>query len=85
MATERQGPDVLLLQTNLSGVIADIQDDPDDPDANWLTYIANNVDTVCHVSFPAPTGNPTVGADLQEFKIWVRQQPDGAGAARQSG
>jgi len=75
MATERQSPDALLQQDNLSGAITAIQDDPDSPDANWLTYITNNVDTVCRVSFPTPTGNPTVGADLQQFKIWVRKQP----------
>ena len=38
MATERQSPDALLVQTNLSGAVAAIQDDPDSPDANWLTY-----------------------------------------------
>jgi len=75
MATERQGPDGLLQQVNLSGSLFDIQDDPDSPDANWLTYIANNLDTICRVSFPTPTGNPTVGADLQQFKIWVRKRP----------
>jgi len=75
MAAERQSPDVLLLQTNLSGAVADIQDDPDSPDSNWLTYISNNADTVCHVSFPTPTGFPTQGAGLQQFKIWVRKQP----------
>lgn len=78
--TERQSPDVLIVQTNLSGSVSDIQDDPDSADGNWLEYISNNVDTVTRVSFPTPTGNPTVGVDLQEFKIWVRQQPDGAGA-----
>jgi len=75
MATERQSPDGLLVQTNLSGVLSAIQDDPDSPDGNWLTYITNNVDTVCRVSFPTPSGNPTIGAGLQEFKIWVRKQP----------
>jgi len=75
MATERQSPDGLLQQDNLSGSLSDIQDDPDFPDGNWLTYITNNVDTVCRVSFPTPTGNPTQGAGLQEFKIWIRRQP----------
>jgi len=77
--TERQSPDTLLVQTNLAGTLTDIDEDPDEPDSNWLTYIDNKTDTVCRVSFPTPTGKPTVGADLQEFKIWVRQQPDGAG------
>jgi len=74
MATERQSPDVLIVQTNLTGAVTDIDEDPDSPGADWLTYITNNVDTVTRVSFPTPTGNPTVGADLQEFKIWVRKQ-----------
>lgn len=75
---ERQSPDVLIVQTNLTGSVTDIQDDPDSPDANWLTAITEGDDTVCHVSFPTPTGNPTVGAGLQEFKIWVRQTPGSA-------
>lgn len=79
-ATERQSPDTILEITNLTpNDVTYIQDDPDGPDdGNWLTRIGNNVDTVCRVSFPTPTGNPTVGADLQGFKIWVRQQPSTA-------
>jgi hypothetical protein len=72
MATERQPPDALLVQTNLSGALADIDEDPDTPDGAWLTAISNNADSICVVSFPTPTGNPTVGAGLQEFKFWVR-------------
>ena len=73
MATERQSPDVLLEQTNLTGTISEIQDDPDSPDGNWLDAIANNVASICRTSFPTPTGNPTVGAGLQEFRILVRK------------
>ncbi len=72
---ERQSPDVLIAQTNLSGAVAAIQDDPDSPDTNWLTAIIEQNDTVCHVSFATPTGNPTEGAGLQEFKIFVRKDP----------
>lgn len=43
MATERQSPDAILELTNLSGVVGDIQDDPDNPNGNWLTYITNNI------------------------------------------
>ena len=78
MATERKSPDTTILQTNLSGDIGLIQDDPDSPDANWWTAANNNADTVAHVSFPTPTGNPTVGAGLQQFKIWVKKW-DGIG------
>ena len=73
MATERQSPAAILAQTNLSGVVADIQDDPDAPDANWLTAPNNNSNVDVRTSFPSPTGNPTVGADLQEFRFQVRR------------
>ncbi len=73
MASERQAPDAILAQTNLSGVVGDIQDDPDSPDANWLTAPGNNVNTDVRVSFPTPTGSPDVGADLQEFRAEVRE------------
>ena len=73
MATERQSPDTIAAQTNLSGVVGDIQDDPDSPDANWMVASGNSVNVDVRVTLPSPTGNPTVGADLQEFKAWVRQ------------
>ena len=77
MATERQSPDTIATQTNLSGVIGDIQDDPDSPDANWLIASGNSVNVDVRVTLPSPTGNPTVGADLQEFKAWIRQYDEG--------
>jgi hypothetical protein len=76
MAEERLAPDGIITQDNLSGVIGDIQDDPDNPDANWWTCSDHGQDTVAHVSFPTPTGNPTVGVDLQEFRIYVRRSRD---------
>ena len=77
MATERQSPDALLVQTNLTGAVAAIQDDPDSPDGNWLTADSNNANSVCRVSFPTPTGNPTTGAGLQEFRCWARLTANG--------
>lgn len=71
--TERQSPDAYITQTNLDGTIADIQDDPDSPDANWADAIDTGAHTLAHVSFPPPTGNPTTGAGLQKFKIWVKK------------
>lgn len=73
MATERQSPDAILELTNLTGTVSEIQDDPDSPDGNWLDAVSNNADSVCRVSHPTPTGNPTVGADLQEFRVLVRK------------
>ena len=79
MATERQAPDAILAQTNLTGVVGDIQDDPDVGDANWLTASGNNVNTDVRTSFATPTGSPTVGAGLQEFRAQVRQFDEGQG------
>jgi hypothetical protein len=41
--TESLSPDALLVQTNLSGTVSNIQDDPDSPDANWLTAIDEKI------------------------------------------
>lgn len=73
MATERQAPDAIASSTDLSGAVTDIDDDPDSPDGLWLTATNNNVNTDVRVTFPTPTGDPTVGADLQEFRAYVRQ------------
>lgn len=78
MPTERQAPDAILVQTALTGAVTAIDEDPDSPDANWLTYdsgVNNNTD--CRVSFPTPTGNPTVGADLQNFRVQIRKNASG--------
>lgn len=74
MAAERIAPDTLITQTNLSGSITDIDDDPDSPDGNWLLEIAApSVDTICLVGFASPVGTLTTGTGLQEFKAWVRR------------
>jgi len=70
---ERLAPDAILELINLTGTVIEIQDDPDSPDGNWLDAVSNNADSVCRTSFPNPTGNPTVGAGLQEFRALVRK------------
>lgn len=76
--TERLAPDgETFTLTELSGTYEDVDDDPDSPDGNWLTASGNNVDTAVLASFPTPSGNPTVGADLQEFRVLVRQYDEG--------
>ena len=79
MADERQSPDAVLASAELSGGVGDIDDDPDSPDGNWMVASGNNVNVDVRTSFPTPTGSPTVGADLQEFKAWVRQYDEGQG------
>lgn len=73
MANERLAPDALTTQTNLTGSLANIDEDPDSPDASWLVATGNNVSTTAHVTFPTPTGPLTTGAGLQEFRIQVRK------------
>ncbi len=73
MATEPRRPDALLTQTQLSGAVTDIDDNPDAGDGNWLTASGNNINTVARVSFSTPSGVPIVGANLQEFRAQVRQ------------
>jgi len=76
--TERQSPDgATFVLTELTGAFTDVDDDPDSPDGNWLLATGNNVNTAVEASFPTPTGNPTVGADLQEFRVLVRQYDEG--------
>lgn len=80
MATERQAPDgATFVLTELTGAYTDVDDDPDSPDADWLVASGNNVNTACEASFPTPTGNPTVGADLQEFRVLFRQFDEAQG------
>lgn len=72
MTQERLAPDELLDQTGLTGAVTDIDDDPDAPDASWLTT-AVNTNTVCRVSFPTPASTLTTGPGLQEFRVQVRK------------
>ncbi|MBL4838397.1 MAG: hypothetical protein JKY34_12555 [Kordiimonadaceae bacterium] len=66
-------PDAILEQTNLTGAVADIQDSPASPDANWLTAPGNNVATTVRTSLPTPPNNLNAGAALQQFRLWVRK------------
>lgn len=77
MSAETLIPDALLAQTNLSGVVGDVDDDPDSPDGLWLIASGNNVSTDVRASFGTPTADPSVGADLQEFRALVRQFDEG--------
>ena len=77
MSTERQAPDTLALGTNyISPVVTDIDDDPDSPDASWLAWDGSG-NTVCRVTFPTPSGNPTSGAGLQNFRVQIRNDAGG--------
>jgi hypothetical protein len=69
---EREAPDAILT-TDLTGSVSDIQDDPDDPDGNWLTTTDNNSNHYARVSFPTPSAALLDGTDKQEFRALVRK------------
>lgn len=71
MAAETLRPDAQLSCNNL--VTCDVLEHDDDPDSVSTTIDAtgNNVNTEYGINFPTPTGDPNVGADLQEFRAGV--------------
>jgi hypothetical protein len=72
-ALEVLAPDTLADSLNYSaGAVTDIDEDPDAPDGNWLTWDGNG-NTSCRVTFPTPAAAPTVGAGLQEFRVLIRK------------
>ncbi len=70
MAVERLAPDAILASVNLTGAVTAIDEDPDSPDASWLTRTSPNSDTEVRVSFPTPTPDLT---GTQEFRVRVRK------------
>ncbi len=75
MATQSLAPDTLLVQTNLTGSLAAIQDDPDlalGTDLTWLEATSDSSNVDLRVGFPTPAGNLTAGA-TQTLKTKVRK------------
>ena len=72
-ASESQAPTGQVTWTNLDGSYLDVDDDPDSPDGNWGDAVDDSLDVLAHVSFDTPSGNPTAGAGLQNFKVWVKR------------
>lgn len=69
MSLETVIPDTEITDTGLvASVVTDHDGDPD-TDSSVTAATANNVDTVYHVGFATPSEPPTVGADLQEFRV----------------
>ena len=66
--SSRLAPDAILTQTNLTGSISTVQDDPDSADGTWMT---GGGAVVLRVSFPTPYSNLLPGY-TQTFKIRAR-------------
>ena len=77
MAIETLRPDGELSCVGL--VTCDFLEHDEDPDVSSVTINAtgNNTNTEYGVDFPTPTGNPTVGAGLQEFRVGVEEFDSG--------
>jgi hypothetical protein len=73
-STDRIAPDTIATQTNLTGSVTDIDDDPDSPDANWLTASGSST---LRTTFSTPSSNPVTGAGLQEFRVLLRKNATG--------
>lgn len=78
MANQRLSPDAILEQTALTGSVTDIDEDPDSPDAAWLTATLNST-TILRTSFPLPSGDLITGAGLQEFRVLMRKTATNTG------
>ena len=77
MAAETLRPDAQLSCSGLA--TCDFLEHDEDPDVSSVTINAtgNNVNTEYGVDFPTPSGNPTVGAGLQEFRAGVEEFDSG--------
>ena len=79
MTTTRLAPDTIAAQTNLTGAVTDIDDDPLSPDGLWLAGGDDGTDTTLRVTFPSPATDLNTGAGLQTFQVWCRAFVDDTG------
>ena len=63
-------PDAILTQTNLTGVVSAIANDPDTDVGTWLTAASATAATDLRVSFPTPAANPYLA---QNFRYLLRK------------
>ena len=71
MAAETLRPDAQLSCSGLSSCVVTEHDQDPDTNSTTITATGNNTNTEYGVDFSTPSGNPTVGADLQVFRAGV--------------
>ncbi len=75
MALETLRPtasETLSLVNYSSGDWDTVNDDPDSPDGNWLIWDTSG-NSSARTTLATPTGNPTTGSGLQEFRCQIRE------------
>lgn len=77
MAQQRIVVDAILSADNMTGTIGDIDDDPDSPDANWVTA-DSTADSTFHGSFSAVNAGNTLDG-TQEFRVQIRRNAAAGG------
>jgi YD repeat-containing protein len=70
MASETLLPNSIITQTNLTGDLTDLANDPGSSDGNWLDAPDVDGNTYLEVAFPDASGALTTGED-QKFRIRV--------------
>lgn len=70
MPTEVKYPDSIVASTNLTGSVTDIDDDPYNPDTNYMTADDPTSATDIRVTFPTPSGSPVSD---QAFRLCLRK------------
>ena len=70
--------DAVVSSTNLSrATVANLDDDPDAPDADWATAVDGKLDTDLRTGFATPSQAPSLGPGLQEFRVLLRKDATG--------
>jgi hypothetical protein len=77
MATELLLPDAVVSSINLNATIGDLDEGVDNFDGVYATNQGSNANTSLDLSFPTPSGDLTLGANLQTFRARVRKNATG--------
>jgi hypothetical protein len=79
MATELLLPDAVITATNLTANIANLDEGVSNFDGVYATVLtpAANANTLLVLSFPTPSPDLTLGANLQTFRARVRKNATG--------
>lgn len=73
---EKVSPDAVEVATNEIVLLSDIDEDPDAPDGLWGDWDGAGA-TIVQIRFSSPVGTPVEGADLQEYRAFVRKNASG--------